>query len=161
MGKKVVDFASGSGIQAIAAVQSGAVEVLAVDIDGYAVAATAINAIDNGVEAQITASAENIIGKKIDADVLLAGDVCYEEPLATEVFHWLRATAANGTTVLLGDPGRWALPPGVKASASSATAGADSDEVARVVEVANLELPRSLQDENHGFQRAFVWRVEG
>jgi predicted nicotinamide N-methyase len=43
-------------------------------------------------------------------DVLLAADTWYEGPLAERVLPWLRAAAARGTRVLVGDPGRRYLP---------------------------------------------------
>ena len=156
-GKTVVDFASGSGLQSIAAMLAGAAHVEATDIDPYAVAATVLNCRDNGFAGRVRAHSENIIGKDVDADVLLAGDVCYEEPLATEVFAWLEKLAGNGTTVLLGDPGRWALP---RMDGSGVSCGPDPDVDATVLaEVAGYELPKTLQDDNIGFQRTHVWRV--
>ena len=41
-----------------------------------------------------------------EADVLLAGDICYEKPMAEAVMDWLRQGRANGASVLIGDPGR-------------------------------------------------------
>ena len=43
-------------------------------------------------------------------EVVLAGDVCYERPMAERVTAWLREVAATGTLVLLGDPGRAYFP---------------------------------------------------
>ena len=43
-------------------------------------------------------------------DVVLAGDVCYERPMAERVAGWLARLAADGVLVLLGDPGRNFLP---------------------------------------------------
>jgi predicted nicotinamide N-methyase len=37
---------------------------------------------------------------------VLAGDMCYERPLAERLTVWLRDLARQGTRVLLGDPGR-------------------------------------------------------
>src|SRR5881394_1842347 len=48
--KRVLDFASGSGLIAIAAAKSGAAEVTASDIDAFAIAAIAVNAAENGVD---------------------------------------------------------------------------------------------------------------
>src|ERR1700730_8980387 len=46
-GKRVLDFASGSGLIAIAAVKAGAAEVEASDIDPFAIAAIEANAAEN------------------------------------------------------------------------------------------------------------------
>ena len=48
-------------------------------------------------------------------DVLLAADTWYEGPLAERVLPWLRAAAAGGSRVLVGDPGRKYLPPAAEA----------------------------------------------
>ena len=47
-------------------------------------------------------------------DVILAGDVCYEETMARRTIDWLRAASVGGTRVLLGDLGRRYLPPGLE-----------------------------------------------
>src|SRR5437588_7135236 len=47
-GKRIVDFATGSGLCAIAAMKAGAAEVTAVDIDSFSVEAVALNADANG-----------------------------------------------------------------------------------------------------------------
>jgi predicted nicotinamide N-methyase len=107
-GRAVLDFASGSGLAAIAAAMSGARTVVAADIDPYASAAIGINAALNGVEVGIASG--DLIGSRGPWEVVLAGDICYERPLADRVTAWLRDLAAQGTTVLLGDPGRTYLP---------------------------------------------------
>jgi len=43
-------------------------------------------------------------------EMITAGDVCYEQPMAGRVSAWLRALARSGSLVLLGDPGRAYLP---------------------------------------------------
>src|SRR5690606_24717754 len=48
-GRRVLDFASGSGLVAIAAMKAGAAEVTACDIDPFAAAAITLNAQANGV----------------------------------------------------------------------------------------------------------------
>jgi predicted nicotinamide N-methyase len=109
-GKRVVDFASGSGMVAIAAKRAGAASVLAADIDVYCEAAVALNAAANGVAVDFTG--DDLLDSPAPdwADVILAGDICYEKPLAERVIAWLTAAKAAGKTVLLGDPGRTYLP---------------------------------------------------
>jgi predicted nicotinamide N-methyase len=107
-GKTVLDFASGSGIVAIAAMKAGAARAIAADIDPYAEAAARLNAALNGVALE-TAS-RDLIGTSGPWDVVLAGDICYEQPLAERVTAWLRGLSAAGVTVLMGDPGRTYLP---------------------------------------------------
>jgi predicted nicotinamide N-methyase len=109
VGKRVVDFASGSGIVAIAAMKAGAAHTLAADIDSFCGAAVALNAQANGVE--VTFTDENLLdGAPPAADLILAGDICYEKPLAERVMGWLTQARAAGATVLIGDPGRTYFP---------------------------------------------------
>jgi predicted nicotinamide N-methyase len=107
--KRILDFATGSGISAIAAKRAGAAHVLAADIDPFSLAATLLNAQCSGVE--LATTAEDVIGRlDLGVDVILAGDVCYELPLAKNVENWLRRAAAQGQLVLMGDPGRTYMP---------------------------------------------------
>lgn len=107
-GKRVVDFASGSGLVAIAAAKAGAAHVLAVDIDPWAKSAIALNAKANDVHLNI--SSANVIGEELDADVLLAGDIFYDKSFVVQHFPWLQAQKKRGMRVLVGDPGRAYLP---------------------------------------------------
>ncbi len=108
-GRRVVDFASGSGLCAIAAMKAGAAEVLAVDIDPFCAAAIAMNAQANGV--QVQALIENILDRPPpSADLILAGDICYEKDLTERVLAWLMAGHRAGARVLIGDPGRTYFP---------------------------------------------------
>lgn len=108
-GKRVVDFATGSGLVAIAAMRAGAREVLAADIDPFCAAAVALNAEANGVVVRSTGE-DLLDDPPPSADVFLAGDICYEKPLAERVLAWLAAARAAGATVLIGDPGRTYFP---------------------------------------------------
>lgn len=109
-GRAVVDFASGSGIVAIAARRAGAARVLAADIDPFCGAALGLNAGANGVACEFTDV--DLLDRPAPAwaDVILAGDICYEKPLASRVMAWLGAARARGATVLIGDPGRSYFP---------------------------------------------------
>ncbi|MBX3490457.1 methyltransferase [Parvibaculum sp.] len=107
--RRVLDFGSGSGLIAIAAMKAGAASVLAADIDAFAVAAIALNAETNGVA--VAATTEDLVGVENRGwDVILVGDMCYEGPLAARIEVWLRKLAGEGATVLIGDPGRTYLP---------------------------------------------------
>jgi predicted nicotinamide N-methyase len=103
-GKSVLDFGAGSGLVAIAAAKAGAVPVIASDIDTLALAAIELNAAANTVF--IEPIANDLIGTNGRWDVVLAGDMCYERPLAERLTEWLRTLAAQGARVLLGDPKR-------------------------------------------------------
>jgi predicted nicotinamide N-methyase len=109
-GKRVVDFASGSGIVAIAAMRAGAASVLAADIDVFCEAAISLNATANGVALDFTDVNLLDAPPPTEAQVILAGDICYENPLATRVLAWLAAARDAGATVLIGDPGRTYFP---------------------------------------------------
>jgi len=108
-GRRVLDFAAGCGIVAIAAARSGAQSVLAAEIDPMALAAIALNAANNGVDVALTG--ENVLERPdCPWDVVVAGDVCYERPMAEKVFAWMRRCAREGAKVLMADPGRAYLP---------------------------------------------------
>lgn len=103
-GKRVVDFATGSGLVAIAAAKAGAAHVLAADIDPFVETALRLNAAENDVT--IAFSADNIVGPALEADVLLAGDVFYDKGFADQLVPWFSELTANGVQVIVGDPGR-------------------------------------------------------
>jgi predicted nicotinamide N-methyase len=108
-GKRVLDFGAGSGLVAIAAAQAGAARVTAAEIDDFAAAAIALNAALNGVTIDVETA--DLIGASGGSwDVVLVGDMCYEQPLADRLTGWLRMLAGQGVTVLLGDPGRSYVP---------------------------------------------------
>jgi predicted nicotinamide N-methyase len=69
-GKRALDFASGSGLIAIAAALAGATEVEASDIDAFAIAAIEANAAENGVS--VAPRLENLIGADEGWEVVLA-----------------------------------------------------------------------------------------
>jgi predicted nicotinamide N-methyase len=108
-GRSVLDFGAGSGLVAIAAARAGAASVLAAEIDHFAAAAIAANAALNGVTIAVT-TANALDTADPGWEVVTAGDVCYERPMAERVTAWLRDLARRGGLVLLGDPGRAYLP---------------------------------------------------
>jgi predicted nicotinamide N-methyase len=107
-GRRVLDFAAGGGIAAIAAAMAGAAAVEAAEIDPLAIAATRLNAALNGMA--VATLNGDVVGADCRWDVILAGDVCYEAPMTGHILPWLRAMAAAGAEVLLADPGRAYLP---------------------------------------------------
>jgi len=107
-GKRVLDFATGSGLVGIAAKLAGADNVLAADIDPWTSHAVALNAAANGVVLEFIS--ENLVGTSPDVDVLLAGDVFYDRDFAEALIPWFRTLTEAGTIVLVGDPGRSYLP---------------------------------------------------
>jgi predicted nicotinamide N-methyase len=139
-GRSVLDFGAGSGLVAIAAAKAGASSVLAAEIDHFAAAAIAANAVLN--EVVISVVTEDLLDTvNLRWDVVTAGDVCYEQPMADRVVGWLRGMAARGTLVLLGDPGRAYLP----------SAG--------LVERARHTVPTSRELEDRDCRETVVWQV--
>lgn len=138
-GRRVLDFAAGSGVVAIAALKAGAAQVVANEIDAFALAAIAVNSDLNGVAPAI--SAADLIGRlDLGVDVVLAGDVCYEHPMAERVTAWLAALAGAGTVVLIGDPGRSYLPQ------------------ARLTRLASYAVPVSRALEDADVKQTGIWR---
>jgi predicted nicotinamide N-methyase len=111
-GRTVLDLGAGSGLVAVAALQAGAVRVVASDVDPYGRAAIAVNAELNGVGPVEVAG--DLLDGEPDAsiDVVLAGDVCYDRAMTDRVLPVLDAARAAGAEVLVGDPGRPYLPAG-------------------------------------------------
>jgi predicted nicotinamide N-methyase len=107
-GRRVLDFASGSGLVAIAAAKCGARAVEACEIDDFAIAAIALNAEANG--ANVQAIHADLIGRDEGWDVVLAADICYEREMAGRALDWLASLAVRGAEVRIGDPGRAYLP---------------------------------------------------
>lgn len=108
-GKSVLDFASGSGLVGIAAKMAGAADVLATDIDKMALAAIELNAKENNVAIDI--SDRDVLDEEdCPWDIIVAGDVCYEKPMAEKTFAWLRRCSKAGAKALMADPGRAYLP---------------------------------------------------
>lgn len=138
-GRRVLDFAAGSGLAAIAAARAGAVIAEAAEIDPLACAAIALNAEANAVRVECRAA--DLVGTAAGWDLVLAGDVCYERPMAERVAAWLRDLAGAGATVLMGDPGRAYLP----------SAG--------LAEVARFRVPTSRELEDRTERETVVWRV--
>ncbi|MFO7308887.1 MAG: 50S ribosomal protein L11 methyltransferase [Pseudomonadota bacterium] len=136
-GQRVLDFASGSGLVAVAAARAGAARVEACDIDAFAAAAIAVNAEANGVA--LTVRQEDLVGVDEGWDCVLAGDICYERDLAAAVTDWLSRLAARGATVLIGDPGRSYL------------------ARERLEPVATYEVPVTRALEDNEIKRTSVW----
>ncbi len=107
-GRSVADIGAGGGIVAIAAALAGARSVVAIDIEAFAVEAARVNARANGVTLDVVEM--DPMGSDDGWDVVLAGDLWYEDAVAARLGPWLRSLAARGATVLTGDLGRAYLP---------------------------------------------------
>ncbi|POR43881.1 methyltransferase [Methylobacterium sp. V23] len=139
-GRRVLDFASGSGLVAIAAARSGAEHVTASDLDPFAIPAIGLNAAANDVAERIEAVSRDLIGSDPGSAVVLAADIFYEQDLAARVTAWLSGLHARGATVLVGDPGRSYLPRD------------------RLTELATYTVPVSRSLEDAEVKRSSVWR---
>jgi len=109
-GRTVLDFGAGSGLVAIAAAKAGASCVVAAEMDVLAIAAIDMNSHANGVF--VEPIGVDIIGSNARWNTILAGDMCYERPVADRMVAWLRLLVKDGVRVLLGDPGRNYFPTG-------------------------------------------------
>ena len=140
-GKRVLDFAAGGGIVAVAAMKAGAASALAADIDAFSETAIALNAEANGVEIGYT-GIDLLDAAPPDVDLIVAGDIAYEKPVAVRVRAWLAAAAATGTTVLIGDPWRSYFDP------------------AGLTQLSEYDVPTTRELEDKEIKRAGVWRFE-
>ena len=139
--KKVIDFAAGSGVSSMAAARAGAASVMANDIDLLSLVAARLNAAANGLIIELSADDWLASANAPAADVVIAGDVCYEREMSARALAWLRSHARAGRLVLLGDPGR------------------NYFSAANLEERARYEIPTTLQLENRGMRETVVWRV--
>jgi predicted nicotinamide N-methyase len=138
-GKRVLDFASGSGLVAIAAAKSGARAVEACEIDDFALAAIALNAEAN--RASVQAILADLVGRDDGWDVVLAADICYEREMAARALDWLASLAARGAEVCIGDPGRTYLPK------------------ERLERIAKYDVPVTRELEDAEIKNTGVWRL--
>ena len=139
--RRVLDFAAGGGLAAIAAARAGAARVEASEIDPLAIAAIGHNAALNSVT--VHAEAADLVGTPNRWDVVLCGDICYEAPMTGHVLPWLRTLARDGATVLLADPGRAYRP-----------ADATLDDTGLVFDV-----PVSRELEDRDIRRTVLYRL--
>ncbi len=138
--RRVLDFAAGCGIAAIAAARSGAAAAVASEIDPFAFAALAMNAALNDVTVEI-ARHDVLAAEPSGWDLILAGDVCYERPMAERVIPWLKKATANGVEVIVADPGRAYLPK------------------SGLAELARYDVPTSLDLENRTLMTTVIYRL--
>jgi predicted nicotinamide N-methyase len=135
-GRRVFDFASGSGLCAIAAMRAGAASATGADIDPFSAAAVELNARANSV--RVSVLRRDVLDEEPpDVDVILAGDCWYEARLAERVLPWLQRATDRGIDVLVGDPGRRYLP-------TSDLVELASYDVRTTTELEDIDLKRGL-----------------
>lgn len=144
-GRRVLDFAAGCGIGALAAIRAGATTVSAAEIDRVAAAAMTLNARLNKltievVDHDLTGTVDDVARRW---DVVLAGDVFYERPMAERVEPWLRDLARRGVRVLVADPGRAYVPK------------------SGLAEIGRYTVPTSRDLEDREFRETVVYSLTG
>lgn len=140
-GRSVLEFAAGSAVSGIAAAMAGAARVTANDIDQFSLTVAGLNAGLNGVTLDLLT--DDLIGSGGSGafDIVLAGDIFYEQLPALDIEGFLRGEAARGATVLIGDPGRKYLPKyGLE-------------------EMARYDVPTSLELEDREIREGIVWKI--
>ena len=129
----VVVLCAGDGAATVVALQQGAGRVVANDILPLALESTRLNIQENikggggeVEERRVNYISDDIVGTDVHGlfamgggggnrggrggvDVVVAGDVLYDDDLAKAVFPWFVELASSGVEVLVGDPGRWVL----------------------------------------------------
>ncbi len=139
-GKRVLDFGAGSGLVAMAAAKAGALATAA-EIDPFAQRRDPPQRRASTASTSRSRPATSSAATRAPWEVVLAGDMCYERPLAERLTAWLRALAARGVAVLLGDPGRAYLPK-------------DGLE-----QLARYTVPTTLELEDRTSREGVVWRL--
>jgi len=136
--RTVLDFATGSGLVGIAAHKAGAAKVTTSDIDPFCAEAVRLNAEANA--ATLAFIADDLVGRSGDWQVVLAGDVFYDQAFAARLVPWFERLSADGAEILVGDPGRYYLP---------------KDRLERL---ATYEVPVTRALEDAEVKRTTVWR---
>lgn len=138
-GRRVLDFASGGGLAAIACVRAGAVTVEASEIDPLARAAIGLNADIAGVRIGVLG---DVVGEEGRWDLILCGDVCYEAPMTGHILPWLQRMAVTAE-VWVADPGRSYLPR------------------QGLSEMLRMKVATSIELEDRTERLVTIWRMQG
>jgi len=100
VGQRVIDYGSGTGVLAIAAVKLGANQAVCVDNDPQAVIATQNNIANNQVESQISVLHTDDEGQLVKANLLIANILA--QPLVGLCVHFSTLLESGGQLVLSG-----------------------------------------------------------
>ncbi len=107
-GARVLDFACGGGVVAVAAARAGA-RVTAVDVDPLACVATRLAAEANEVTLDVKTS--DVVGDSLpEIDVIVAGDIWYERGPAARFRRWFDRLVRRGKRVVTSEAGRGYAP---------------------------------------------------
>lgn len=106
--------------------------------------ATHMNFELNGLEPPVCVTSDMIGSEPEGFDLILLGDMFYDEALANSLHGWLdRCIKFHGTRVLIGDPGR---------------AQFEGHNIRQLLHLlAQFELPDSVREENYGLTSSSVW----
>jgi predicted nicotinamide N-methyase len=105
-GKRVLDFGCGGGIAAIAAARAQAAEVIANDVDPWALAVTRIAAQRQGLTLLTLCADLTGTPRTPAVDVIMCSDLAYEKEPAPRQRALLERVRECGARVLLADAGR-------------------------------------------------------
>lgn len=146
--KQILDFASGSGLVAIAAMQAGAAAAITTEIDPFAIEAIKLNADLNKVELDIKLDdllARNPMARLLEQppELFLAGDVFYDAGMTRRVLALMSKLHEQGCDILVGDPNRSYLP-------------GDRLEL-----LESYEIPVTRELEDFEIRSTKVWRFKG
>jgi predicted nicotinamide N-methyase len=108
-GRRVLDLGAGSGLVGIAAAKAGAREVIAAEVDRYALAALNLNTKLNDVSIFVR-HADLTVRAPPETDMILVGDLFYTADLSRRVAAFLDRCSNRGIRALIGDPWRAHLP---------------------------------------------------
>ena len=139
------------------------------EIDPWALDAVTINARRSDHLSIVSAEADgrlllcqkNLVGcageELGDVDVLLGGDICYEQPLASQMREWLRLLLGRSQPplTLIGDPGRPAFVESFVGQQAFEARGLVMEAMHRVA----LE-EKLVADTSHGLHTGCVWRAK-
>jgi len=102
-GKKILDFGSGSGVVSIASCKSGALEVVANDIDPVAQFVASRNFTENNVSVRMTNDNMLVSDTEEHFDVVLVCDMFYERSTAAPLYAFLKNRIRKGSRVIIAD----------------------------------------------------------
>jgi predicted nicotinamide N-methyase len=142
--RSVLDVGAGGGIASIAAAYAGAARVVANDVDEWALATTRIAAERQGLSVQtLLADLTRDVTRAEGFDVVLCGDLLYEQSEAEGQRALLRHAASHGARIIAGDAGRtYFLPEGMS-----------------LVREITLSVPRDLEGVDVRVARVYEQRI--
>ena len=118
--------------------------MIASDIDRFAETAIAMNATANEayVDVILRDFLDDLPATEPRYDVILVGDLFYEQATAARALTFLERHAEAGASVLIGDPGRSYLPKD------------------RLSQIAEYRIPVTRELEDQEIKRTAVWTIQ-